>query len=249
VDRLDPRLLDLQTGESTQFGTEMIPVVGRPAFAFTFPATQLIAGHKYRLAIRAVDTQNQFVRRQTQSASSSEDTTVWATQDFAYNPPQPTSLSFAIDGVDADFVSRTVTISINHSDTAQRLTYEGVIANRAGAVVGHLQPMLLDLTSSVVSVPMPDAMANAQGETEYHLIFRLYDADDRKLITEQSRDFTVAPPPAPGLPQRLAGAFLSVAWLRWSLLGIGATSALIVVLARWPRPKRPLPRPRDAMHV
>src|SRR5262245_61314364 len=62
VDRIDPRLLDLQTGESTQFGPRLIPVEGRRAFEFTLPTNQLVAGRKYRFAVRALDGNDQFVR-------------------------------------------------------------------------------------------------------------------------------------------------------------------------------------------
>src|SRR6185436_12941057 len=112
IGRLDPRLLDLQTGEDTRFG-EPVPVTG-PEMAFTLPTEQLQAGRKYKLAIRAFqgDTTT-YMRRVSQNPS--DNPLIFASQEFAYNPPKLAPIVFAVDGVSADFPNHTLLIALHHS--------------------------------------------------------------------------------------------------------------------------------------
>jgi hypothetical protein len=240
VEKLDPRLLDLQTGENIAWG-DAVPVT-RPEFDFRLPTEQLQPGRKYRLALRAFrkDT-NTYAQRPRQN--SAEDPLVFASQEFAYNPPQFAPIVFAVDGVTADFAKHTLLIAVHHSDTTKPLRYEAVVVDKKGGLVARMERANLALQNGIQAVALPAAMEHVEQPSEYHLTFRMYTADN-KLVGESGKDFALPAPPSPGLADRMSTALVAFPWLGWSVGGIVACVALIYVVRKVvPRKRRPLPRP------
>ncbi|HZT07052.1 MAG TPA: FHA domain-containing protein [Chloroflexota bacterium] len=243
VGDLDPRLLDLQTGENVRFG-DTVPVTGAE-MDFHLPTDQLLQGRKYRLAIRAFQPgTTTYLRRPTQNPS--EDPLVFASQEFTYNPPQLAPVAFSVDGVSADFPRHVLRIAVNHSDTQKPLRYEAVIVDKLGGVVGRVAQTNLVDQNGIVEAPLPVAMERTDDAAEYHLTFRLYTADNNKLVGEQKKDFILPAPPNPNIVERLTIALGEYPWLRWSIAGIAAVLVIAyLVRAFWPRKRKPMPRPQN----
>jgi len=248
VKAIEPRLLDLATGENVLFGRSAIQVDQSPV-AFSLPADQLKPTRKYRLALRAIDRRaaSQYVRRQGQNVS--DDPLTFASQEFTYSPAQAVPVTFEIDGVNADFPTHRLSIAIHHSTTDRPLRYEVVITNKAGAALGQLGPSDLDLRARTVSGPLPAQMEQIDQPADYHATMRLFASDD-KLLSEQVKDFSLPAPPSPSITEKVANAFMTYPWLGWSLGLIGASLLLALVVWRvLPRRKRPLPRPHNLAPV
>ncbi|HEY3061507.1 MAG TPA: FHA domain-containing protein [Chloroflexota bacterium] len=240
VRAIEPRLLDLSTGENVLFGPKAIDVTLSPV-AFDLPVDQLKATRKYKLALRAVDRRspNQYIRRQSQFGS--EDPLTFASQEFTYTPSLAAQVTFQVDGVNADFVARQLAIAVHHTPN-DRLRYEAVITSKGGAKLGQLGPATLDKDASTVRGPLPQQMLEIDQPAEYHLIFRLY--FEGKLLGTEGKDFTLPAPPSPNFVQRLADALVTHPWLGWGTAGV----VLLVVLSLAARQfirRRPrvLPRP------
>ncbi|HLZ30966.1 MAG TPA: FHA domain-containing protein [Chloroflexota bacterium] len=248
VKEIEPRLLDLSTGENVRFGPANIPVDKSPV-SFSLPTDQLKPTRKYRLALRAIDRRaaNQYVRRQSQNAN--DDPLTFASQEFTYTPSQAAPVTFEIDGVNADFAAHKLNFAIQHTTSERGLRYEVVISNKAGAALGQIGPADLDLKARVVSGPLPPPMEQVDQPTDYHATIRLFSLDDN-LVAEQIKDFTLPPPPQPSITQRLATAFATFPWLGWGLGGIGAFLILSLVVWRFlPHRRRPMPRPHNLAPV
>jgi hypothetical protein len=247
VGHIDPRLLDLQSGENIRFGREPIPVTSR-FVEFRLPTDQLQPTRKYRLAIRAFQQGSEtYVRRETQNAA--EDPLNFAMQEFAYNPPAEVPIVFTVDGVRADFPNHKLLIAVHHSDTPKSLRYEAVIADRkGGGAVGRLDRTPLTLRNGIVEAPLPLAMEEIDRPAEYLLTFRLF--TDKKLVGEQRKEFTLPAPPRPGPVERVTVALQTYPWLGWSIAGIVALLSLGFLLKELiPRKRKPLPRPQNLKPV
>jgi pSer/pThr/pTyr-binding forkhead associated (FHA) protein len=247
VGSIDPRLLDLQSGENIRFGDEPIAVTGRMV-EFYLPTHQLQPTRKYKLAIRAFQPGSlTYVRRVSQSLS--EDPLNFASQEFAYNPPQEVPVVWAVDGVRADFPNHKLQIALHHSDTPKPLQYEMVVADKKnGNVVGRLDRTPLALQNGILEAPLLAAMEETDRAAEYQLTFRLY--ADRKLLGDRIKDFTLPAPPRPGPVQQLSLALETHPWLRWSLAGIVVLLCLAYAAKELlPRKRKPLPRPQNLAPV
>src|SRR4051794_29457070 len=144
VGQLDPRLLDLQTGEDIRFGN-LIPVTGAE-MEFRLPTDQLQNGKKYKVALRAFQTgTTTYIRRPT--SNPAENPLVFTSQEFSYNPPQLAPVAFTVDGVNADFTNHKLQVAMHHSDTTRVLGYEAVVVDKKGGAVGRIERSPLKLNN------------------------------------------------------------------------------------------------------
>jgi len=243
VGQLDPRLLDLQTGEDIRFGN-LIPVTGAE-MEFRLPTDQLQNGKKYKVALRAFQTgTTTYIRRPT--SNPAENPLVFTSQEFSYNPPQLAPVAFTVDGVNADFTNHKLQVAMHHSDTTRVLGYEAVVVDKKGGAVGRIERSPLKLNNGIVEAPLPAAIEEANGPTDYTLTFRLFTSDNNRLVGEQQKPFTLPTPPKPSIFDRIGTAFATIPWLGYSLAGIVALIALIYLArAVIPRKEKPLPRPQN----
>jgi hypothetical protein len=263
---IENHLIDVQTGDNTLLGN-VIPVnKGGQDVDFFFSADALKTGNKYKLSVRALNGTT-YIRREG-TPSGTDDVFTLVSYEFAYATPQPPTVAMSIDGVNAQLTktSRTLNISVNVSDTPTPPMYEAVVTDDFGSTVvltrrEPLQPgeaatpSPLGGTSSRrnISVALPDTVPPAGKQGDYHLTLRLYDSGN-KLLAEQLKDFTLFPPPAPGLDERL----MTVLAENPAIGGIPITNiigaillgmVIVYLIDRRPRWKRKLRRPQNLAPV
>jgi hypothetical protein len=243
VKEVEIRLLNLETGENTAFGSP-VAINGNEIVDVPLSAAELQPGRKYRLAIRAIRDDRTYVRRPPSASSGDQDPLTFASQEFVYSPPPKPIVTLKIDAINAAFEKRVIRIALHYADTAEQLNYEGMITDKNGAAVQGLPRAPLVLTDGQLEIPLPEAMFNTSQVTQYQLTLRLYKADNT-LAADDTREFALVPPVAPALPLRLVSALMATPWVLASVGAVVVLSGVGVALDRRPRKRRPLPRPQN----
>lgn len=218
--------------EDAEAGTLVVPpfevnLGGFSSRQFTLDGRLFQAERKYLLKIQAVDETGSLIRRAEDSPSNNpEQQYILASKEFTHQPREAPKFEFAIESVNADYEMDRLVIVLNAPTTHQVLKYDGFVVDETGQRVADLSEELYP--GPTVVVPMPQALRETQQERKYKVTLNLYTRDDQRAQTIY--EFTFAPPPKPGLIQRILNALAQKPVILLLIVVVLAVVATVIIL-------------------
>jgi len=218
--------------EDAEAGTLVVPpfevnLGGFSSRQFTLDGRLFRAERKYLLKIQAVDETGSLIRRTEDSPSNNpEQQYILASKEFTHQPPEAPKFEFTIESVNADYDMGRLVIVLNAPTTHQILKYDGFMVDETGQRVADLTEELYP--GPTVVVPMPQALRKAQQERKYKVTLNLYTRDDQRAQTIY--EFTLTPPPKPGVIQRIGDALTQKPVILLLIVVVLAVVATVIIL-------------------
>ncbi len=218
--------------EDAEAGTLVVPrfevnLGGFSSRQFTLDGRLFQAERKYLLKIQAVDETGSLIRREEDGPSNNpEQQYILASKEFTHQPREAPKFEFAIESVNADYEMDRLVIVLSAPTTHQILKYDGFVVDETGQRVADLTEELYP--GPTVVVPMPQALREAQQERKYKVTLNLYTRDDQRAQTIY--EFALAPPPKPGLIQRILNALAEKPVILLLIVVVLAVVATVIIL-------------------
>lgn len=200
----------------------------------------LIAGREYRIQVYAEDTDGFLIRKpQPESSSSSPPTTLLATHEFKYEPPQkapPQPVQFTIEPPDQpDWQNNKLMLNLNIAEAERVATYAGFISDGNGSKIAEIP--LTSFTSEEIVLDLPPQMWQSRNcSLRFTFTFELTAVEGpvSRLTSDEFR------PCRPPLVQRMMIWTRNNPWTLASIIGF-LVSCLIVwfIFRYWSQRRKP----------